>query len=490
MTVYNQHTAGILEAGKYEFSMVASVNGKSFKATVPFYISNSNAGLDNLGISSHFSFQTTHKLQDLELMQKAGFKMVRDGCLWSKVETVKEKYEIPQELWDFIETAEENGLEPVIVLSQGNTIYTADANDMPTTTTQIEAFAKFCSFVATQLKGRVKYYEVWNEPDQDSRYTMAQYVALLKEAHNAITVADTDAYVIGISAASILENVGVVTMYIDRAMNAGAGESMDAISIHPYPYLAGSKTDNTTSTVYDECSTSYADIIDETEEAISGYDLDIWITETGYSTPLGNDRALSEELQGAYLVRTLMLYKADGRASKLFIYDMKDESFVETKRKEKFGILRADSTPKPSYYMLASATSFLNGMEYCDRIVNKEAQYPYKGYSVYKFNGTGGKEVYALWTTGGNSYNVNIETDVDFGATVSNGTLTVDLSASNNGRRITVYDEYGSKVEDTEFTVNAMPKYIVCENYPVEISREMNISENNGNLKISGLCLM
>lgn len=488
LNMRRQYSAGALEPGAYKLELTCAADGKYYKAERSFFVTAEVDGADDIGINTHIGFQSSHSVEDFELMKRAGFKMIRDVCWWEQVEKTKGVYSIPQNVDDYLTSAHDNGLEPLVVLARGNTLYNMDSVfDLPVTDEQIGAFAKFCYFTASRLKGRVKYYEIWNEPDQDLRYSMEQYAAVLKAAKKAVSEADPEAFVVGISAASILEHGGVYTGYIDTAMNVGAGENMDALSIHAYPYLTGSAQDGTSSAVIDECFSSYSDIVDGAEKSIGGRNLELWLTETGYASSIGAAKPLSEEHQGAYIVRTLVLYKADGRAEKVFIYDMKDETSDETVYSQRYGLLRKNSEAKPSYGMAAAMLNMLQNAEYDCCIVNKEPVYPYRGYSIYKFlNRSQDREVYVLWANGGDSYQLKITAAATIKADVSQDTLNIMLPA--NGRKISVYDEYGSIINDGNITLNEMPKYIVCGSSPGQGQsyEKPDISVKDGKYKIVG----
>ena len=77
-----------------------------------------------------------------------------------------------------------------------------------------ERYAAFCGRVARHFKGRLRYYEIWNEPDlfHFAAFPARKYMALLTAAFDRIKAADPDAAVM---------NGGIAASYTNSSENPG-----------------------------------------------------------------------------------------------------------------------------------------------------------------------------------------------------------------------------------------------------------------------------
>ena len=89
-------------------------------------------------------------------------------------------------------------------------------------------WTNYITTVARRYKGRIKYYEVWNEPNDPTFYsgTVAQIAALTKAASEALKAVDPDAKLITAPAYS--------PGYLDQYLATGAGQYADIIGYHAY----------------------------------------------------------------------------------------------------------------------------------------------------------------------------------------------------------------------------------------------------------------
>lgn len=85
--------------------------------------------------------------------------------------------------------------------------------------------------LVTEAKGRVKYWEVWNEPPNFSTdKTPESYAAIVKSAYDAVKEVDPTLQV-GLCSAS------VHLSFMSQAIVAGAADHFDYITLHPYETL-------------------------------------------------------------------------------------------------------------------------------------------------------------------------------------------------------------------------------------------------------------
>jgi glycosyl hydrolase family 42 (putative beta-galactosidase) len=93
----------------------------------------------------------------------------------------------------------------------------------------LEGWSRYCSELVKHSKGRVKHWEVWNEPPNGTGkdQTAADYAKIVVAAYDAAKAADPNCLV-GIAAKS------VAITYLDQALQAGAKGHFDYVTLHPY----------------------------------------------------------------------------------------------------------------------------------------------------------------------------------------------------------------------------------------------------------------
>ncbi|HLX61168.1 MAG TPA: endo-1,4-beta-xylanase [Planctomycetota bacterium] len=93
----------------------------------------------------------------------------------------------------------------------------------------LAGWSKYVSEVVKHAKGRIKYWEVWNEPPNGTGrdQTAADYAKIVMAAYDAAKAADPDCKV-GIAAKSVAIN------YLAQAIKAGAKGHFDYVTLHPY----------------------------------------------------------------------------------------------------------------------------------------------------------------------------------------------------------------------------------------------------------------
>lgn len=223
--------------------------------------SESGAGDSPLGILAHVGADSAQ----MRLMYEAGMRWVRTDIEWSDVER-------PEGKWDFsaldakIDLEIKTGLKPLGIL-----LY-----DVPWAHPAHENLDKWLGFVERAVghfKDRVKYWEVWNEPNLLrfwDRPDGADYAKLLKATYGLIKQLSPEATVVygGVC--------GVPLEFIEESLKAGAAGSFDRLAFHPYRGKFSSM----------EKVKAYHDEIVALKALLERYgvgDRGLWITEMGVS---------------------------------------------------------------------------------------------------------------------------------------------------------------------------------------------------------------
>lgn len=198
-------------------------------------------------------------------MFDAGFNWVRIGqyenstdyTSWDWVEQKRGVYSVAPEVDDYVDSLVDHGVNIQIQLLYGNPMYTSVAGLLPDTITpapgavhnpdrsiysvfwppttpqQVEAFAKYTRWVVNHFRGRVHFYEVWNEPSDEfwnPRADPVEYGRLVKAVIPAVHGTDPEAKVIfgGLG--------GTERNYPRRALEAcQCASDIDVFAYHVYP---------------------------------------------------------------------------------------------------------------------------------------------------------------------------------------------------------------------------------------------------------------
>ncbi len=206
----------------------------------------------------------------------------------------------------------------------------------------------------TKKGGRV--WEVWNEPNIPSFWSPApdpdEYTQLLVATYKTIKKIDPNSFVLGCSLAGPGRLTGAKSQldFVEEILKRGAGQAMDAISIHPYRQPNSPE------------ETGYLDVIQAVSDLTSKYGrrLPIWITEVGWPTdPAGSSLVRSARM----LVRSYLLALTKG-VQNITWYDYRDDGLDQSYAEHHFGVLYHDLTPKPSYFAYRTMATELAGMRF------------------------------------------------------------------------------------------------------------------------------
>ncbi|MFA7343095.1 MAG: endo-1,4-beta-xylanase, partial [Terrimicrobiaceae bacterium] len=98
----------------------------------------------------------------------------------------------------------------------------------------LPAWSNYVSETVKHYKGKIKRWEVWNEPPNFTGVNQkaADYGKVVAAAYDAAKAADPDC-LIGLAAKSAHIN------YLERAITGGAKDRFDYITVHPYEALSG-----------------------------------------------------------------------------------------------------------------------------------------------------------------------------------------------------------------------------------------------------------
>jgi hypothetical protein len=264
--------------------------------------------------------------RDLQLMQDAGFRWVKQLFSWQDIEGAgKGQYD-----WSasdrIVEQAAAHGLKLIVRLSQDpdRPFWAGNAPE------NAGHFADFARAVAIRYKGRIAAYQVWNEPNLarewgNRRPDPAGYVNLLRQTYAAIKSADPSATVItaGMAPTGTDSEIAMpdVRFYeqMYQAMNGNSDGYFDMLGAHAAGFAAPPEVSPDEAAANEELyggerffTFRRVEDIRRVMEANGDADKKIAVLEFGWSTDKrpespyywhGAGAGINEAKRGEYLVR-------------------------------------------------------------------------------------------------------------------------------------------------------------------------------------------
>ncbi len=370
------------------------------------------------GAQTHFGQYKADPDRNLPLMSEGGMKWTRDEMYWSEIERQPGRFDFPKQYDAYADANARYGLSPVIILDYGNALYDRNANGdarSPHTAEGLRAFARYVTAMVKRYGDRVKYWEVWNEPNGSQFWgaepDAREYAAVLKTAYTSIKRADPEAKVIGGAIA------GTDLNYLRALFDAGGLEYMDALSIHPYRVGGPEETQLLRELrFHQELMKEY------------GYEKPIWLTEIGWSTDTG-PYGVTEQEQAQYLTRMYIQALSTGYVREVNWYDFQDDGPDSTNHEHRFGIVTLDLSPKPAYTAYAAMVDNLQTTHYVGQLDVGDGVYVY----VFARNG---EPTIAVWSLSSRQVSMDVGSvsvrvaDVDGNArnvATNAGTLTLTV---------------------------------------------------------------
>jgi hypothetical protein len=332
---------------------------------------------------------------------RLGVKWARAQTGWCRCETEKGKYDF-RWLDEIADGLLAQGVEPWFSLSYGNRLYTPEAPDAsavgfcPMFTPEArQGWAAFVDAIARHFAGRVKKWEIWNEPNGKTFWRPKQpdaagYVELARFTAPRVRRQIPDATIVGLALA------GCDMKYTETALQAGLADCVDRISFHPYGPLP-------------ENSERYVARLRELLGPRSAA-VRLWQGECGCpsdpKTEGGTDRKgrkWSEHLQCKWLARRILTdLRLDLELTSYFTtVDLTRYNWGNgpSTHAQSYGVLRgSDYSPKPSYYTYQALCSLLDAQTRLDPKLEvacdspKDATFRAAGFTRQ------GRALYAYWS--------------------------------------------------------------------------------------------
>ena len=281
--------------------------------------------------------------REFEAMQDAGVAWVRTDFAWLGVEPV-------QGAWNFagvdtaVAKAEASGVE-VLGLLGSSPPWANGINEWNWPPTDIDAWRNYVHTVASRYAGRVAAWEIWNEenihafwqPEPDA----AAYFNLLVAASAEIRAADPDATIVMGGVA------GLGSQYLIDCLDLGAADYIDAIAYHPYAETIGleGQPEEDLLRPKEPLCRYLVDLVHTLLGQYNGGDIEIWLTEVGWTTCVETPPGVDADTQAAYMLRTFINY-ASTDVDRVIWYNLRDTMLNDW---DYYGLLDYAFNPRPSY---------------------------------------------------------------------------------------------------------------------------------------------
>lgn len=344
------------------------------------------------GICSHTERHSTQQQeQEMQAAAAAGATIMRVGPAWASIEPKPDQWK-----WEtqdrIVEIAAKYGIEtqPILGFSPSHAISDelraqqqeayrkGDANAWKISlfgAPREDAWRKFVYAMATRYRGKIRFYEIWNEPDLSFwRGTTEEYINILRAAHEEIRRADPQAKVMSGGFATVLPHAS-------RAKNPDLQqrvltEAIDAFDIHAIHQHGP---------------------FQEFRQAVEGEfahlrslmrtPKPVYFNETAFSSSFGG-----EKLQAQTLVKKMSYVMASGAMGYTW-YDLRDDGINPADPEHHYGLVKPDFSPKASFAAYLELVRQLQGMRPLGRYDLGQGQY------AYAFGSARGRVV-VLWNDG------------------------------------------------------------------------------------------
>ncbi|MDD3153762.1 MAG: sugar-binding protein [Victivallaceae bacterium] len=334
-----------------------------------------------LGSTTHFPQGMGEPQENMQVFHQGGMRSLRDDVTWGYFEQKKGVY-TPERTW--LGPALAQGNRPLLIFCNYNTLY---SRGYPLTPEHRSAYAKAAAALASHYKGRVPYYQIWNEWDGGcgmgghfpGEKDPNAYVALLAATYPEIKKANPDAVVISNSMTSL--------KFLEETFQAGVLKHCDGYAFHLYLFgHAGSG----------KYAENYYKIIKGVTEMARKYNngkpKDLYLTETGWPSHSESGGA-PESVVADSVARTLLLIRTIPEVKGLWWYEFQDEGHEPKPQGDNFGIVTADLTPKESYYVMRSIAPVVRDGVFLRRLKTGD-----QDLIALLFRMPDGQSVIAAWT--------------------------------------------------------------------------------------------
>lgn len=312
------------------------------------------------------------QLREIEAAATCGVKVVRDSVEWTGIQPARDVWNF--EKMDFLV----NSYETVGIEHQAMFAFTAKWAATPErqqsknwldwnrSAPDLDAWRTYVRTMADRYRGRIRFWEVWNEPDLTgfNQMSLEEYVQLQKATFEELSKVAPEAYVMTGGFATLSNHPGKKSPTFHRDF---LNQAKGAFKIHAY-HEHGSFQ-------------QYAQLVDNIFVPMR--------KETGTTVPWYANETAIHSLNGAERNQALTLYKKllfswSRGAIGYTWYDLRNDGFDKVDGEHNYGMVTNDFQPKPVYSVFNMLAGLFRDMKYV-------RQYDL-GTNLWAFEFTDGKE--------------------------------------------------------------------------------------------------
>ena len=283
---------------------------------------------------------------EIEAAALCGIKVSRVGGFgWNAIEPEKGiwKWDMGDEL---VKNYGKKGIEAQIILwgppkwaAPDEILKDKTKNYSKNFPADINNWRTYARKIAEHYKGRIRYYEIWNEPDLTgfSEMTLDQYAALQKAAYEEIKKADPQAFVMTGGFATLSRHSGLIYQDFQKDYLLAAKNYYDIHAIHEHGWFDGYKQ---------RLDQLFFPLRQETKTTVPWYSNETAMTSVGGL----------EKRQAQTLFKKLLFAWIRGSIGYTW-YDLRNDGYDPAYGEHHFGMVTNDFYPKEVYSvynMLAS----------------------------------------------------------------------------------------------------------------------------------------
>jgi len=326
-----------------------------------------------LGVNTFLEQEADPELRrrTVAAIRAAGFGWIRQQFPWDNIEPVRKGQYIDRvvgvDTWakydQIVDLAREHGLE-VIARLDTSPPWARPGNPWPATPPDIYAnYVDFVEAVARRYRGRIRYYQVWNEPNLTSEWghrsvNAAEYVELLRLAAERIRRTDPAAVILSAALAPTIEESDQALnelRYLEEMYRYGAAPYFDVMSVQAYGLRSG--PDDRRLEIRD-INFSRPLLVRQVMVHQGDAGKPIWASEVGWNAqPDELDKPpifgrVSDDLQARYTVRGLERARQEWPwmgVMAIWFFKRADYNWLDEPMYY-FRMVEPDLTPRPVYY--------------------------------------------------------------------------------------------------------------------------------------------
>ena len=319
------------------------------------------------------------RARSLQMAADAGFKFIRQEFQWEDIEIQSKGDFVDRrndpdgvDAWakydNIVDLAEQFDIEIIARLSNPPSWSRALPDEESGTLAPPDDFGDFADFaavVAGRYRGRIHYYQLWNEPNGNDEWGLGDvdpeaFTELLCQAYEQIKQVDPQAVVLAGALTPTLAMNGRNMndlIFLQRMYNAGAGKCFDIMSAQGYGLWSGARDQRLKPTVINfPHNLLLRDIMVRNGDSRKP----IWISEMGWNVvPEGMEARfgrVTEEQQARYTVEAYQRIQEEwpwvGVSNTWFLKRPAD--WEKEQSWYYFRLLEPDFSPLPVYNSLAA----------------------------------------------------------------------------------------------------------------------------------------